>query len=478
MLRSARWKLSSLALTGTLLAACNSATTPTTPPQTTYCPFFLKEESPISRCGQLSVPANHADPGGQQFQLPYVVFSTRATPSKNATVVLQGGPGSPSATIAQTLQQLLTQVQLQDDIIVFDQRGAGASQPRLNCVVTPTLAFTDPQQLSQQADTCLRQAQGLGLNLADLNTRASADDVALLAKKLGYEQLNLYGMSYGTRLAQEIVRRHPTLVRSQVLDGVIDPQATWFVNQTRDMHDTLLRFGAACMTAGRCPAGTNLPARMQEAATVVDGAHLTYSFSYTGDLSPQPISGELMLMAFQRLGYSPQMLQSLPARLDAILRRDAGAIATLPSDALALGSMISWPIYPAVICQDSRLDETSIQAAYTGLPPVFQKMSTLTRTLANFCAQAGLTAPAETLMPVTANIPTLVISGRFDAVTTVNVAEQVAARFKPSQHVIFEAGGHVNGTTTCGLQLLLTFLNNPAAPLNVACAAQPLTWLP
>ena len=440
------------------------------------CPFGLKQESPVSRCGQLSVPANYADPGGPQFQLPYVVFSSRATPSRKATIVLQGGPGASSGEIAHRLAALFRQAQPADDVIVFDQRGAGASQPRLFCQVSPELSFTRPDALKTQVTACLDQAQFRGIHLSDLNTRASADDVALLAKTLGYEQLNLYGMSYGTRLAQEVVRRYPALVSSQVLDGVIEPDRSWFAHQTRHQYDTLVNFGAACAANHACPTGTDLPAQIQSAADVVDAAQVTYQPPVSG-LAPQPITGELMLLSFQPLGYSPYALQTLPARLAALQKRNAEALARIPWDAQYTGSRINWPTYPAVICQDSQLDEATIQAAHAGLPPVFQKMATLPRTLASFCTQAGLSAPVDTLTPVTGNVPTLLLSGRFDAVTTVDVAERVARRFQPSQHVIFEAGGHVNGTASeCGLQLLLTFLNSPSNTLNTSCAALPLTW--
>lgn len=352
----------------------------------------------------------------------------------------------------------------------------------MSCQVTPSLSFTAPEALKAQVSTCLNDFQARGIRLDTLNTRAIADDVALLAKTLGYGQLNLYGMSYGTRLAQEVVRRWPELVRLQILDGVIDPDETWFVQQSRHQHDTLLRFGAACVAAGSCPSGTNLPAQIQSAAEAVEQTNTTYQPQIGGSgvaLPAQRITGELMLLSFQTLGYSPYGLQSLPLKLGLLQNRDAQTIALIPWEAQRAGGNVNWPTYAAVICQDSRLDEASIQAAHAGLPPIFQKMATLTRTLAGFCVQAGLTPPADTLTPVTANIPTLLISGRFDAVTTVDVAEVIAACFQPHQHVIFEAGGHVNGIQdSCGLGLLLGFLNSPIAPLNTPCAAQPLRWTP
>lgn len=463
-----------------LLPACSQDTTPNpTPTPVQPCPWGVPPEM-VRSCGVMDVPLKQDQPQGPSVQLPYVVFRGSAYQSPGyATVVLQGGPGGASAYIAYYMADFMSQAKPYGDVIVFDQRGAGNSQPNLACPLSPTLALLDPPAFRAQVQKCLNDFQGRGIPLADFNTRASADDVAFMARKLGYARVNLYGMSYGTQLAQEVVRRHPGLVRAQVLDGVLDPAQSWAATQTRLLHDTLVRFGAACAAAGHCPAGADLPAQVQQAADTLDRLHLTVDGQDFGSTGLLPINGDLLLATVSSYGYSPDGLMQFPPLLQGVQDHNLRVIAQTISPAARLWTDLSLGMFMTVACQDNATDAGSIEAAHAGLPPVFARRAALYKAFAEACTQMGLTTAPDALTPVSAHVPTLLISGRWDAVTPPVLAEAVAPRFHPSQHVIFENGGHVNGfTDLCGAQMLVTFLNDPGAPLSTSCANQPLNWPP
>lgn len=467
------WSLVSCGQATTTPATLAPPTAPAPSPPTASCPFGLQVTA-VQRCGTISVPARYTTPQGAQLRLPYVVFGAGTVPSAHATLVLQGGPGAGAGQLAQQLGGLLSQALPKDDVIVFDQRGAGESVPTLSCAASPLLGQLRPDALLAQTQTCLDNFRARGLELADFNTRASADDVAQLARFLGYSALNLYGVSYGTRLAQEVVRRHPGLVQALVLDGVLDPAESWAPLQTRHLHDTLKAFGVACAAAGECPDGPDLPAQLQSAADAIDTAELTFAPGLGAGV-PLPITGDLLVLAARTAGTRSGGLFSLPRLFRAVQARDVGTLADLAYRAGADWQGLNLGLFVAVVCQDNRLDAATIQAAHAGLPPVFARSARLYETLGQVCQQAGLTVPPEALASVSAAVPTLLLSGRFDPVTPPAGATRVASRFTPAQHVIFEAGGHVNGLSSpCGQQLLLTFLNNPAARLDTRCAAAPL----
>src|SRR5207237_7170740 len=162
--------------------------------------------------------------------------SPRPHPAPDPFVFLQGGPGG--AIIDDLGSQITRQKRITDypadrDLILIDQRGTGLSQPSLACKETTTLDYrTLGQQLSpqRQADLWVQAAQqcrarlvASGINLNAYTSLADAADVAALRGALGYPALNLYGVSYGTRLALTVMRTHPQGLRSVILDSVDPP---------------------------------------------------------------------------------------------------------------------------------------------------------------------------------------------------------------------------------------------------------------
>ena len=181
-------------------------------------------------CGYLVVPENRAAPNSALIQLHVAVFQSFAEgPEPDPVVHLAGGPGSSSLdVVAYLFGQGLDAVLNRRDFIFFDQRGTGYSRPRLDCpernALTPTLlsgALSDDQEFQAIVDAfhrCRDRLTAQGIDLSAYNSAASAADVNDLRLALGYEQLNLYGDSYGTRLALTVMRDYPGAVRSVVLE--------------------------------------------------------------------------------------------------------------------------------------------------------------------------------------------------------------------------------------------------------------------
>jgi pimeloyl-ACP methyl ester carboxylesterase len=117
------------------------------------------------------------------------------------------------------------------DLILIDQRGTGYSQPSLDCPAAAHLIQVPPQPVGKELaslDSAYRQCHDRlvhdGIDLSAYNTVDNAADIADLRKALGYRTVNLYGVSYGTRLALTVMRHYPQGIRSLVLDSVLPPQ--------------------------------------------------------------------------------------------------------------------------------------------------------------------------------------------------------------------------------------------------------------
>ncbi|MDQ6603236.1 MAG: alpha/beta fold hydrolase, partial [Chloroflexota bacterium] len=194
------------------------------------CPFKLgpgEEDGQNVACGYLVVPEEHAHPAGRTIRLAVAtVKSVGAPPAPEPIIVLNGGPGQGSeGFLAGFLSDRLPLKALLEryTVVFFDQRGTGYSQPSLACPdaggATPggAIAATAPTEQELAAPIkCHDRLVSEGVNLSAYNSAESAADVNDLRTALRYDQVNLLGISYGTRLALTVLRDFPQIVRSTV----------------------------------------------------------------------------------------------------------------------------------------------------------------------------------------------------------------------------------------------------------------------
>src|SRR5579859_8987 len=195
------------------LAACGpSATTPAPASlldTTAACPWNLAGASLPGftlRCGTVSVPEFHAQPSGPRLRLA-VLLAQRdpAHPTADAVLYLAGGPGNRVEP-----GDLSDFADAGRDLITFDQRGVGASQPALNC---PAVGNRDPLSAAVESVAALAACRDdlvrQGVHLAAYTIPEDAADVDAIRQALGYRQLDLYGVSYGTQVALAVMRDFP-----------------------------------------------------------------------------------------------------------------------------------------------------------------------------------------------------------------------------------------------------------------------------
>lgn len=178
-------------------------------------------------CGRVKVPEERAKLGGRVIPLAFAVLkATSRFPEADPVVYLQGGPGGSAVAQIPLIERIFRPWRDRRDIIMFDQRSAGISGLSTSCanmlasnaydIVRPKPATTLPALAKQ----CVGELEKEGVPLAVYNTTQNALDVPLVVKALGYGDYNLYGISYGTKLALEVMRVAPQGVRSVIIDGV------------------------------------------------------------------------------------------------------------------------------------------------------------------------------------------------------------------------------------------------------------------
>ena len=216
--------------------------------QRVACPFdSTKALLPVT-CGRLKVPENPADSGrGRTVEIAFMqVKAPRSIDQHGPMVFLNGGPGQNSLYFA---EQLVTHPHVRDvvvdrDWIFFDQRGTGRSSPSLYCAPDADW-FT-------QVKTCRDRLLAQGIDLSQYNSVRIVGDMEALRKALGVPRWNLWGLSYGARVAVIAARRHPASVRSIVLDGSGVPEGQELVDDARGTEAALNKIFAKCAGDSAC----------------------------------------------------------------------------------------------------------------------------------------------------------------------------------------------------------------------------------
>jgi pimeloyl-ACP methyl ester carboxylesterase len=218
-----------------------------------------------ARCGTLSVPENPSEPDGDRIRLAVAVVPAIATTARpDPLVLIAGGPGQGSIEGYAPLLGAFAGIRRERDLVLLDQRGTGSSN-RLDCDM-PEDALENgdipPAALAALARDCLPKLPG---RAQFYTTSIAVGDLEAVRQALGYERLNLYGASYGTRVAQHYARRYPARSRAVVLDGVVPPGLALVPNVAIESQHALEGVFARCAADPGCD-GKVLGERQRRAA--------------------------------------------------------------------------------------------------------------------------------------------------------------------------------------------------------------------
>lgn len=194
--------------------------------------------------GAFEVPENRADPDSRSLTLRFVRFASTADDPGPPIVYLAGGPGG-SGIAAATGDRFPLFMALRSvaDVIAFDQRATGMSEPDLSCPGGYEVPLDRPgergrwlEQAEEAARRCLPAVVERGVDPLGYTTRESADDLESLRRALGAERISLWGISYGTHLGLAVIRRHPHSVHRAVLAGIEGPNQTFILPAAQQEH--------------------------------------------------------------------------------------------------------------------------------------------------------------------------------------------------------------------------------------------------
>jgi pimeloyl-ACP methyl ester carboxylesterase len=448
-------------------------------------------------CGTVTVPEDRAEPDGTQVVLPVVVLpATGDDPAPDPVVYLEGGPGGDGLANAGTFST----VSWREDrtIILFDQRGTGRATPSLDCEASDeSLAeflpldpsSTEAQTLSDELFLACRDALvDEGVDLDRYNSAESAKDLAdmrrVLGDALGFEEWNLLGVSYGTRLALTALRDEPEGIRSVIIDSVYGPTNDLISEVAPNAAAALDTLFQRCADNISCNAAypdlratwDDLVARLEADPVTVRASSLQSSFA--GEVL---IDGETVIGGFFQLLYVTELIPELPAMVDDLADGDYEDFADLLVTFAELNAEgISEGMYTSVQCREEVPFSTvgAVEAALEGLDPTLAKAFDSSQDFED-CETWGTTPGDEVeTEPVTSDVPTLLLAGGFDPITPVSWAEAAAGTLSAGHLVVVESAGHGASFTACGEQLVSDWLDDIDEAPSDACTddAGNLRW--
>lgn len=185
---------------------------------------YVEGVSDRLNCGFVTVPENPNKPDGKQIQVHYVVLpAVKNVNHEEALLAIAGGPGQSAIDNAAGFDAMLSKVRQQRDILLIDQRGTGRSN-LLTCdegAQSPLSFNDDNADTKAETQKCLAKIDADVTQYGSLN---AIKDFEAVRQHLGYKKLHVYGISYGTRMAQLYMRLYPEHLATVTLDGIVPMQ--------------------------------------------------------------------------------------------------------------------------------------------------------------------------------------------------------------------------------------------------------------
>ena len=428
-----------------------------------------------AHCGTMLRPENPADPDSAEIEVRVaVVAALNLSPETDAVAPIAGGPGQGSIEFYASVSSAFERLRRNHDILLVDQRGTGESS-RMDCLIEDdAILFEDQYSLEDTVEFIGECLEGLPHDPRYFTTSVAVTDLEAARVALGYTSLNLYGVSYGSRVAQHFARRYPESTRTVIIDGVVPPQISLGPEIATESQRAVDKILARCAADAAC--NESFPNIDATFARVV--AELRESPVQV--LVPHPNTGRMEEVAFgsgqlagavRLLAYNPNTIALLPLMIHEAgegnfvpLTSQFMLTAVAMSDSLALG------MHNSVMCTEdmpfldqASIDHEAIEASYMG--------SFQLETLDAICSSwpAGPIDP-DFKVPLATDIPFLLLSGDADPITPPRYAEMAAVDLTNAAHLVGKHQGHGQLVVGCVDRLVADFVASAdPASIDATC---------
>jgi pimeloyl-ACP methyl ester carboxylesterase len=454
-----------------LLSLGSRARGQSTPP---LAPCAVRGLTGDVRCGSVRVAEDPHKPGGRRIDLRVVVArATSADRAPDPLVLLAGGPGQAGTDMGEFATEAFSRVRVSRDIVLVDARGTGGSGA-LRCALMRRPADLVGSTIYPAAsvrvchDSLARTADLTRYTTADI-----ADDLEVVRKALGYSRLNVYGTSYGTRLALTYLRRHPASVRTLVLKAVAPPTMVAPMNYAADAERAFGLLERDCKADSACARAFPSPRADLDTvlARAARGEIRVPVPNGTGGGDTLAVARDAIAGSLMTLMQSASQRSLIPKALHDAAAGDTRALATVVIQTRrAVDAAIASGMHLSVSCADDggRLDTVAAARADAG---TFLGPSRV-RMLADACIAWPMPHSAAAGAAVRATGPVLLVSGELDPNTPPRHADQALRTLPNGRHIVLAGVAHGwSNVAECGAAFVADFIARAStAGLDLGCA--------
>lgn len=485
-------------LTGGCAGPSGSESTPTSAifeaapcPQPNVPGVPAADLGPEFSCGFLTVPENRSIPDGRTIKVAVARAAAQSPqPRPDPLVYLTGGPGGSGLALGNSLVGM--GLNRDRDLILVDQRGTLHAEPALFCpeldefnAVALSMSTQDPATGERGLNAlraCHDRLTGDGIDLSAFNTPENVADIADLRTALGIAEWNVYGVSYGSDIALQLVRDRPDGIRSVVLDSLVPPQVNLVEQMWPSAAEGLAALFDACAAQPSCDrAYPDLAGQFSATVRRLAAEPMVVNVPGAGDIPPRRVIVDGYQLANMVISatLNTSAIPGLPKAIHAFATNDVptlldGMLAPVATGASLVGAGLTYGVFcrEGAASTDTPTVLALAQPALPGLPAEVLSLVPQIPRIIEECGvwNAGRADPAV-LAPVRSDIPTLLLTGTLDAVTPPSQAELAAEGLPNGRVVRIPGSGHdVLSQSPCAQQITIDFLDAPT-DYDAGCAA-------
>jgi pimeloyl-ACP methyl ester carboxylesterase len=427
-----------------------------------------------AQCTTLSVPENRDAPEGRHIDLAIAWVPAREDAVPDPVFMLAGGPGQSARDSYPGIARAFAEVGKRHHIILVDQRGTGDSN-RLICTnaAGESAVMEEGEESPDAARAFAVRCRDRLAAKADLRFYSTTDaiqDLDAVREAIAAPQLNLVGISYGTRVAQQYAARYPQRTRSVVLDSPAPNELMLGSDHARNLEASLDLQFARCTALPACAERFGDPRQQLRdllAQVRKDPPLVSYRDPITGDWREDRFDEASLVTLVRLFAYAPIAAAMLPLTLhDAANGHPESLVALSRLFGSQLSDQIMHGMQLSVMCTE---DVDGLIARPEDADSLLgTAMSDLLK--AQCAVWPHNKAPTEFHTPFHSDLPVLVLAGEFDPVTPPRYGEQIVAGLSHGRLLVLRGQGHNVISVGCMPKLLARYIETAdAAGLDAGC---------
>jgi len=274
-----------------------------------------------------------------------------------------------------------------------------------------------------------------GIDIKQYHVINAAKDLERLRIGLGVDQLNVYGVSYGTRVSLVYERLFPDSVRTLILDGIYPQSTKTYEDEPKHSAEAIMRVIDKCKQDNLCYSrfGGDLDVRFSEYLEQLNTSPVTVSVTNPVDYKPVEVlvTPQVIFDSIYSAIYDETVIAYIPKYLHAIFEGNTDYLAELVREYFVVElttNSLDEGAYASYACFDEIpfVDFAAARDQLKAFP--FQHYSTelVFDYIEVMCEIWDVPkAPSDFKVPYKIDTPILIYSGELDPVTPAKLARPV-----------------------------------------------------